>query len=127
MFIRIDLTSDIPIYLQIKNEIIRGIATGELKAGDQLPTVRRLAEELGINLHTVNKAYNILKREGFISLNRKRGAVVVERESKNKDVEKLKRVLIPIVNEYFCKNFTRDDFVKVIDEIYEDIEKQSNM
>ncbi|MEJ5285426.1 MAG: GntR family transcriptional regulator [Brevinematales bacterium] len=127
MFIRIDLTSDTPIYLQIKNEIIRGIATGELKVGDQLPTVRRLAEELGINLHTVNKAYNLLKREGFISLNRKRGAVVVERENRNKDMERLKQILTPIVNEYFCKNFTRDDFIKVIDEIYEDIEKQSNM
>lgn len=126
MFIKIDLSSDIPIYLQIKNEIIRGIATGELKVGDQLPTVRRLAEELGINLHTVNKAYNILKREGFISLNRKRGAVVVERESRNKDMERLKKVLTPIVNEYFCKNFTRDDFIKVIDEIYEDIEEQNN-
>ncbi|MGC8771008.1 MAG: GntR family transcriptional regulator [Brevinematia bacterium] len=127
MFIRIDLTSDTPIYLQIKNEIIRGIATGELKAGEQLPTVRRLAEELGINLHTVNKAYNLLKREGFISLNRKRGAVVVERENRNKDMERLKHILTPIVNEYFCKNFTKDDFINVIDKIYEEIEKQGNM
>ncbi|MGC8765935.1 MAG: GntR family transcriptional regulator [Brevinematia bacterium] len=121
MFIKIDLNSDVPIYLQIKNEIIEGIAKGELREGDTLPPVRRLAEELGINFHTVNKAYNLLRQEGLISLNRKKGAVIISREKSSKDLTKLEKLLTPIVNEYYCKNFTKEDFVSVIDKIFDKI------
>ncbi|WP_025689256.1 GntR family transcriptional regulator [Paenibacillus zanthoxyli] len=76
MFIELDLQSETPIYAQLVDQLIEGIASGELKPGDPLPSVRRLAEDLGINLHTVNKSYNLLKQEGFLQVHRKKGVIV---------------------------------------------------
>ena len=70
MYIVIDFNSDEAIYMQLRNQIIMGIATEQIKEGDTLPSVRQLAEEIGINMHTVNKAYSVLKQEGFIKLDR---------------------------------------------------------
>lgn len=76
MLIKLDMTSDIPIYLQLRNEIVIGIGSGRLTAGDGLPTVRQLAGDLGINTMTVNKAYQLLKDEGFIEIDRRHGAKI---------------------------------------------------
>lgn len=78
MVIRIDKMSDTPLYLQLRNQIIAGIAAGELRAGDALPSVRTLGEDLGINLHTVNKAYATLRDEGYIIMLGRRGAFVAD-------------------------------------------------
>ena len=61
MILNLDFNSDVPIYAQIKEQIIKSIATGDLKLNESLPSVRNMAEEIGVNLHTVNKAYNLLK------------------------------------------------------------------
>ncbi len=122
MFIKIDLSSDIPIYIQLKNEIIKAIVNGELKEGDILPSVRNLAEQLGINLHTVNKAYNLLKEDGFIILNRKKKAIISMGNKKSeKDFLKLEELLTPIVNEYYCKQFNKEDFINIITTIFDKI------
>ena len=76
MIIRIDEYSDVPIYMQIRNQIVMGISSGELKGGEQLPTVRALALEIGINTMTVSKTYQLLKQEGYIMTDRKNGARV---------------------------------------------------
>lgn len=76
MILRIDFDSEIPIYVQVKNQVIEGIAKGEIEKDEELPSVRALAEDIGINMHTVNKAYNILKEEGYIKIDRRKGAVV---------------------------------------------------
>ena len=76
MFITIDMTSETPIYEQLKQRIIRGIATGTLKTDDELPSVRQLAADLSLNMHTVSKAYTQLKDDGFISIHRRRGALI---------------------------------------------------
>ena len=68
MVIRIDQSDEAPIYLQIRDQIIEGIARGELSSGDSLPSVRQLAVDLGINLHTVNKAYAVLRDEGYVAM-----------------------------------------------------------
>ena len=68
--------SIVPIYQQIRNRIVEAIAAGELPAGSGLPATRQLAVDLGINFHTVNKAYDLLRQQGLIRLNRKTGAVV---------------------------------------------------
>ena len=70
MLIEIDFNSDEAIYVQIQNQIIMGIATDTIREGDTLPSVRQMAEMAGINMHTVNKAYTMLKQEGFIQLDR---------------------------------------------------------
>lgn len=77
MILQIDFESQIPIYEQLKRQIIEGIAKGYLNPGSPLPSVRQLAEDIGINLHTVNKAYNILKSEGYVTIDRRVGAVIV--------------------------------------------------
>jgi DNA-binding transcriptional regulator YhcF (GntR family) len=76
VFIELDLQSDTPLYTQLADQLTEGIASGELKPGDPLPSIRRLAEDLGINLHTVNKAYNLLKQEGLLQVHRKTGVIV---------------------------------------------------
>lgn len=76
MIIKIDMASDVPIYEQLRNEIVKGIGRGELSDGESLPSVRQLAEDLGVNNMTVSKAYQLLKAEGFLETDRRRGTVV---------------------------------------------------
>ena len=79
MVIELDFASDTPIYVQLRNQIVKGIGKGELKAGEKLPTVRQLASDAGVNTMTVNKTYQILKAEGFIKTDRRLGAFVAEK------------------------------------------------
>lgn len=76
MYIKLDFESHKPIYLQLQHQIIAGIAKKEILPGERLPSVRSLAADIGINLHTVNKSYQQLKQEGFILIHRQRGVVV---------------------------------------------------
>ena len=78
MVITVDKLSETPLYLQLRNSVIAGIAAGELRPGDALPSVRSLAEDLGINLHTVNKAYATLRDEGYVIMLGRRGAYVAD-------------------------------------------------
>lgn len=78
MIIRIDHALEEPLYLQIRAQIIAGIATGELAAGQPLPSVRSLASDLGINLHTVNKAYAVLRDEGYVIMRGRSGAFIAD-------------------------------------------------
>ena len=80
MLLHLEFDSEVPIYQQIHNQIVLGIARGELRAGEKLPTIRALAEETGINMMTVSKAYQLLKQEGHIQTDRRSGAVVRVRE-----------------------------------------------
>lgn len=76
MIIKLEMTKDTPLYEQLKQSIIEAIAKGDLQPGEQLPSVRQLAADLTVNMHTVAKAYNQLKDEGFVMVHRKKGAVV---------------------------------------------------
>lgn len=76
MLLKLDFSTDIPIYQQIRNQIVVAVASGELAPGEKLPTIRALAEETGINMMTVSKAYQLLKSEGYITTGRRDGATV---------------------------------------------------
>ncbi|MGC7102794.1 GntR family transcriptional regulator [Amycolatopsis lurida] len=76
MYLTVDLESDVPIYQQIRDRIVEAIARGEAKEGDVLPSTRRLAVYFGINFLTVGKAYDLLRRQGIIQIDRKSGAVI---------------------------------------------------
>lgn len=78
MLITIDAAAAEPLYLQIRNQIVAGIATGQLESGQSLPSVRSLASDLGINLHTVNKAYAVLRDEGYVRMRGRAGAVIAD-------------------------------------------------
>lgn len=77
MILLVEPDGEVPIYQQIRDRVVEAIAAGELRSGDPLPPTRQLAADLGINMHTVNKAYDLLRREGLIRLGRRTGAVVV--------------------------------------------------
>lgn len=80
MLLCLDFTLEMPIYQQIRNQIVRGIASGELPPGQQLPTIRALAADCGVNMMTVSKAYTLLKQEGYIQTDRRAGTVVSDRK-----------------------------------------------
>ena len=102
MVIKIDEYSDVPIYMQIRNQIVIGISNGELAPGEQLPTVRALALEMGINTMTVSKVYQLLKSEG------KSGVLSDENKTE------LKR----IVSEARLSGVSKKDILKLIEEYY---------
>ena len=76
MLLSIEPDGPVPIYQQIRDRIVEAIADGQLPAGFALPSTRQLAVDLGVNFHTVNKAYDLLRQEGLLRLGRKSGAVV---------------------------------------------------
>ncbi|MED4205703.1 GntR family transcriptional regulator [Neobacillus mesonae] len=121
MFITLDLESEEPIYTQLKHQIIAGIAKKDLSPGEALPSVRSLASDLGINLHTVNKAYQQLKQEGFILIHRQKGVVInPDGVAKADDVywTDLTAKLRPLIAEAVCRDVTKEDFQKICSQIY---------
>ncbi len=120
MFIEIDFNSDEALYLQLCNQIIMGIATSQFHEGDSLPSVRQLADTIGINMHTVNKAYTVLRQEGYVKVDRRKGAVIAIDIDRMHALEELKKQLQVILARSSCKNITREEVHELIDEIYED-------
>lgn len=120
MLIEIDFNSDEAIYMQLRNRIIMGIATAEIQEGDSLPSVRQLAENIGINMHTVNKAYSVLKQEGFIQLDRRKGAVISLDVNKMQALEDMKNQLRIILAKGRCKNITKDEVHELVEEIFKE-------
>lgn len=126
MFIKIDFDSDNPIYMQLREQLIGGIARGELVDGETLPSVRQLAEDIGINLHTVNKTYNILKTEGYVTIDRRKGAMVSEiphKYGENKQDE-LKENLYLILAQMHCKGITKETIDEWIQEDFESFKQR---
>lgn len=120
MLIEVDFNSDEAIYIQLCNQIIIGIATSMIQEGDSLPSVRRLADTIGVNMHTVNKAYSILKREGYISLDKRRGAVIALAADKADQLEQMRRELKIVLARGCCKNITRREVHDLVDEILDE-------
>ncbi|NCB92814.1 MAG: GntR family transcriptional regulator [Clostridia bacterium] len=120
--IEIDFNSEEAIYMQLRNQIILGIATSQIRDGDTLPSVRQLADIIGINMHTVNKAYAVLKQEGIVSIDRRRGAVICIDTNKLFAMEDLRADLRVALAKGRCRNITRQEAHQLIDEIYNDYE-----
>lgn len=120
VIIEINFNSDEAIYMQLTNQIIMGIATSRLKDGDALPSVRQLADTIGINMHTVNKAYALLRQEGFVSIDRRRGAVICVDADKVNALEEMKEKLTVALARGSCKNVTRQEVHQLIDEIFDE-------
>ena len=120
MVIKIDFQSDEALYIQLRNQIILGIATSTLHEGDVLPSVRQLAEDIGINMHTVNKAYSVLRQEGFVTIDRRRGAIIAIDVDKMKALEEMKQNLMVALARGYCKNISRAEVHDLIDEIFDE-------
>ena len=119
-FIEIDFNSEEAIYMQLRNQIIWAIATDGLHEGEVLPSVRQLADRIGINMHTVNKAYTVLKQEGILTIDRRRGAVVRSDADKLYAQEELRSDLKDLLDMDFCKNIYKEEVHEMVDEIYEE-------
>ena len=119
MIIEIDFNSSEALYIQLRNQIILGIANSKISEGESLPSVRDLAENIGINMHTVNKAYALLKQEGYLKLDRRNGAVICVDIDKYKAYTELMDQMMVTLAKGACKGITRQEAHKVVDEIYD--------
>lgn len=119
MIVEIDFNSEEALYIQLINQIIIGIATDQIREGDTLPSVRQLADNIGINMHTVNKAYSVLKQEGFLRVDRRRGAVIALDTDKMRTISEMRRNLSVILARGVCKNVSREEVHNLVDSIYD--------
>lgn len=118
MIIQIDMESDIPIYTQLTNQIIEGIAIGSIRYGDSLPSVRTFAADLGVNMHTVNKSYHELEKRGIIKIVPKSGAVIspledISMEKKERIISKIK----PLLAECVVLGISKEEIQKSVNDI----------
>ena len=122
MLITVDFNSEEAIYMQLRNQIIMGIATSVIREGDSLRSVRQLADTVGVNMHTVNKAYTVLKQEGFIQLDRRHGAVIALDADKLQALEEMRGQLQIVLAKAHCKEITREEVHELVDEIFDNYE-----
>lgn len=112
--------SDTPIYQQLKNQIIIGIANGGLTPGESLPSVRQLASDIGVNLHTINKAYNQLKSEGYVIVDRRKGTTIAP-IPETADIHSLgfiKEDLQLLIASSICKGFSEKEIMQLAQNTY---------
>ncbi len=114
-----DFDSSEAIYLQLCKQIIIGIANAEIKDGDNLPSVRELAEEVGINMHTVNKAYRLLRQEGYLKVDRRHGAIIAVEVDQVKAQLQLAEELKLSLAKAISKGIPREVALEMVEQIYE--------
>ncbi len=117
MLLKLDFSDETPIYLQIRNQVVMGIASGALARGERLPTIRALANESGINMMTANKAYALLKQEGYIVADRRSGARVSE--AAPQPPQKAREELRLIASQLKLAGLSREEFVALCEEAYD--------
>ena len=121
MFVEIDFESEEALYMQLRNQIILGIANSLLREGDALPPVRQMAGDIGINMHTVNKAYAMLRQEGYLNLDRRNGAVIsVRYEEKSRELDKINNHIQMVVAQAICKDVSKEEMLRLIDRMYDE-------
>ena len=121
MFLEIDFKGDLAIYEQIRRGIIIGLSKGQIKPGDKLPSVREMAENIGINLHTVNKAYKLLEADGVLLMDRRFGSLISDKANPMRDFDEQKftselDLLMAIAK---LKGLSREEFIDHINKKWE--------
>ena len=124
MFIEIEMDSDIPIYTQLANKLIEGIANQSLQPGDSLPSVRSLASDLGINMHTVNKAYRELDNKGMIRIIPKSGAVVNTLTADEVSKLRVETSMRPVIAEAMAVGLSKTEITKMMTELISKIKEE---
>lgn len=128
MIINLNYNSDIPIYLQLRNEIVRGIGSGQFKYGESLPTVRTLASDLHVNNMTVNKAYTLLKQEGYICIDRRHGAKVLPSIDNSANFkEQIFSDLQLLASEAIVKGMNKKDFLSLCNEMIQQLQYETKL
>jgi DNA-binding transcriptional regulator YhcF (GntR family) len=128
MIVKLMLESDKPLYQQLKENILEALAKGELQEGEILPSVRSLSASLAINMHTVNKAYNQLADEGFVTMHKGKGAIINSKDSYaagQKERESIRQSLSVIGAEAKCRSLSREEFLEMCESSFAQFEKES--
>lgn len=120
MLLHFDFSDSVPIYMQIRNQIVIGIAEKKLLPGEKLPTIRALAQESGINMMTVSKAYQLLKQEGYIVTDRRNGATVADKSAGKQVSEKVISDLRLCLSELRLSGISQEDAISLCRELYEE-------
>lgn len=124
MFIEIETDSAVPIYLQLAQQIMEGVANGQLQPGEALPSVRSFAADLGMNMHTVNKAYHYLEEKQMIEIMAKKGVFIHPdgvRRATLKDRKRIEQELRPILTEALCLQMDKDELLRLTEELIKNI------
>ena len=124
MLFRLDFQSAVPIYRQIRDQVVLAVAQGELTPGERLPTTRALAEDAGVNVMTVSKAYQLLKQEGYITTDRRSGAAVAPRGERGSVSEETLSALRLSLSELRLAGFGRAETLELCDKLYGDKDKE---
>ena len=124
MVIKLDFASDLPIYQQIRNAVVIGIAHGTFKPGEKLPAIRALADEAGVNMMTVDKAYQLLRQEGYIQLDRRSGAMITGTAAPVVP-ETLARELALLIAQAKLSGVPREGFFTLCGTIFDEMEDGS--
>ena len=120
LIIKINTLDSTPIYEQLRNQIVMGIANKQLTVGEALPSVRRLGADLGINFHTVNKAYTALADEGYIEIDRRIGALVAQPTKGTEAFNaQLSRKLTLAAAEAICHEVSKTEFISLCEGLYQ--------
>ena len=127
MLLKLDFSLDTPIYLQIRNQIVLGIANGDLKPGEKLPPIRTLASETGINTMTVNKAYQLLKQEGYLITDRRSGAMInPNRAAQDKTRLSDHPQLNLLISELYTDGITKDELLQAVEFLYNKLDTKKS-
>lgn len=126
MFVEIDFESEEALYMQLRNQIILGIANSLLREGDALPPVRQMAGDIGINMHTVNKAYALLREEGYVTIDRRKGAVISDGACSREQTDKFCSQMRMLLAEALCRNMQRDQIHEMVDCLLDDLVKNES-
>jgi GntR family transcriptional regulator len=117
---RLDLKSGVPVYRQLIDQVLVAIASGQLTAGDQLPTVRQLAVELSINPNTVVRAYKELEIRGMLTTQQGTGTFITTKKVKSDEAQRQKR-LSQMVGEFVARvsaeGYTVEDILERLGEL----------
>ena len=122
MILTFDFASSVPLYTQLRNQIVMAIASGDLKPGDRLPTIRALAQESGINMMTVSRAYQNLKMEGYIITDRRSGATVAQNLPRQMNPETIETMKL-CISELKAAGMDRNAILAFCEKLCEEVEK----
>lgn len=121
--LEIDSRSSEAIYMQLTNQIILEIAMARLREGDALPSVRVMAEQIGINMHTVNKAYAVLRECGFVIADKRRGTIIAIQPDKERAWLEAEQRLRVLIAKGYCNKISRAEMHMLVDKIYDEYER----
>lgn len=124
MIITIEAESDIPIYTQLTNQIIEGIARGDIKAGDSLPSVRAFAADLGVNMHTVNKSYHELENKGVIKIVPKSGAIISPISITEERKTQISNGLKPLISEALVLGMKKQEIKELVTSMMDEMKER---